>query len=123
MPRTMPRIDDEVKCPVCGFECVHPVAVRVEPVAQELGVGDEWLPRNDRQCELLDNARRLEHYAGLISTSAPKPPKSLAKASGKRFMQPAPVMASGGPPISAPDASQGGASRPQRIRRSRKNFS
>ena len=32
-PRAMPRIDKEVKCPVCGFECVHPVAVKVEPVS------------------------------------------------------------------------------------------
>ena len=92
--------------------------------AQELGVGDEWLPRNDRQRELLDHARRLEYFSGLISTSAPKPPKSLGKASGKRFMQPAPVVASGGPPLSAPDGSHGGASRPKRAsRRSRKNFS
>lgn len=92
--------------------------------AQELGAGDEWLPRNDRQRELLDQARRLEHFSGFISTSAPKPPKSLGKASGKRFMQPAPVMSSGGPPLSAPDDSHGGASKQKRAsRRSRKNFS
>lgn len=96
--------------------------------AQELGVGDEWLPRNDRQRELLDNARRLEHYAGLIATDAPKPPKSLAKgASRERFAQRTPVLGlapASGPPISADDASHNSTSKPKRAsRRSRKNFS
>ena len=95
--------------------------------AQELGVGGEWLARNDRQRELLDHARRLEYFSGLISTSAPKPPKSLGKASSNRFTQhaPAPVMVSGGgPAISAVDGSHNGAPRPKRAtRRSRKNFS
>lgn len=97
--------------------------------AQELGAGDEWLPRNDRQRELLDNARRLEHYAGLIATDAPKPPKSLAKGarSRERFAQRTPVLGlspASGPPISAGDTSHNSASRPERgSRRSRKNFS
>ncbi len=29
IPRTEKH---EIRCPVCGFECVHPVAVKVEPV-------------------------------------------------------------------------------------------
>ena len=95
--------------------------------AQELGAGDEWLPRNDRQRELLDQARRLEHFSGLISTSAPKPPKSLGKASRERFAQRTPVLGlapASGPPISTGDASHNSASRPkQGARRSRKNFS
>ena len=95
--------------------------------AQELGAGGEWLPRNDRQRELLDNARRLEHYAGLIATDAPKPPKSLGKASRERFAQRTHVLGlapASGPPISTGDASHNSASRPkQGARRSRKNFS
>jgi len=79
----------------------------------------------NRQRELLDHARRLEYFSGLISTSAPKPPKSLGKASRERFSQhaPAPVMVSGGgPTISAADGSHSGASRPKRATR-RKSFS
>ena len=50
--------------------------------SRELGIGGNWLDsvRNDNQRKSLDNARRLEHYSGLISTSAPEPPKSLKKA-------------------------------------------
>ena len=95
-------------------------------VAQELGLGDEWLPRNDRQYELLDNARRLEHYAGLISTDAPKPPKSLSKTAGRgSYAQSSPVLGlapASGTPITAGGGSHNSASK-RTTRRSRKNFS
>ncbi len=45
--------------------------------AQELGLGDEWLPRNDRQNKLLDDARRLEYFSELIDTKAPRPPSGI----------------------------------------------
>lgn len=32
-PRTITQPPEWVTCPVCGFECVHPVAVKVEPVS------------------------------------------------------------------------------------------
>lgn len=81
--------------------------------------------KRTRRTKLLDHARRLEYFSGLISTSAPKPPKSLGKASGERFTQyaPAPVMVSGGgPAISAADGSHNGASKPKRATK-RKSFS
>ena len=46
--------------------------------SDELGLSrDEWLPRNDRQNELLDEARRLKYFSGLFSAKAPSPPRSL----------------------------------------------
>jgi hypothetical protein len=78
--------------------------------SQELGVGDDWLDslRNDRQRESLDDARRLEYYAGLISVKAPEPPKSLRKSSGR----------GGGPtPLLVPASGSGGGSRATKRRR------
>jgi hypothetical protein len=33
--RTISHTPNEVKCPVCGYECVHPVALKVEPVSDD----------------------------------------------------------------------------------------
>lgn len=33
MPRTILQTPNEVKCPACGYEYVHPVALKVEPVS------------------------------------------------------------------------------------------
>lgn len=33
MPRTIRHTPNEVKCPACGYEYVHPVALKVEPVS------------------------------------------------------------------------------------------
>jgi len=33
--RTIFHTPNEVKCPVCGCECVHPVALKVEPVSDD----------------------------------------------------------------------------------------
>lgn len=80
---------------------------------QELGGGDQWLDhvRGDKHLKALDDARRLEHFAGLISTKAPKPPKSLAKAARPGRISesgPAPVLALGaGPAISAGGSGHG----------------
>jgi hypothetical protein len=84
--------------------------------SQELGVGDAWLDslRNDRQRESLDNARRLEHYAGLISVKAPEPPKSLRKSSGSRGGGQAPLLV---PASGSPILASGGSSRVTKKRR------
>ncbi len=92
--------------------------------SQELGMGDDWLDsvRNDRQRKSLDNARRLEYYSGLISTSAPELPKSL-KAAGRgavRQRGPAPLLVpASGSPAPMPSASPDGAKKTRR----KKNFS
>jgi hypothetical protein len=31
----MQIVDDHVVCPVCGYDCVHPISVAVEPVCGE----------------------------------------------------------------------------------------
>ncbi len=64
--------------------------------SRELGMGDNWLDsvRNDSQRKSLDNARRFEYFSGLISTSAPEPPKSLkeaAKRGAVRYRPPTPI--------------------------------
>ncbi len=88
--------------------------------AQELGMGDHWLPRNDRQNKLLDDARRLEYFSELIDTKAPRPPRSLQKAartSGKRFAQRTPqavMVPASGPPMPAAEGSSSGTSGPKR---------
>jgi hypothetical protein len=83
--------------------------------SQELGVGDDWLDslRSDRQRQSLDDARRLEHYAGLISVKAPEPPKSLRKPSG-RGGGPAPLLV---PASGSPFPASGGGSRATKRRR------
>ncbi len=103
--------------------------------AQELGLGDEWLPRNDRHRKLLDDSRRLEYFSELIDTKAPRPPRSLQKAartSRERFAQRTPqaVMApASGPPISATSSghmeggtSTGGESRTSKRPRRKKSW-
>ncbi len=47
---------------------------------EELGVDPEEVMnahRDDHQMEQMDNARRMAHYSGLISTLVPEPPKRL----------------------------------------------
>jgi hypothetical protein len=79
--------------------------------AQELGVGDDWLPRKDRHRESLDNARRLTYFSELIPIEAPKPPKSLEKAARssrqQRDLKPM-FRPLGGPPMAAGQQSHGG---------------
>jgi hypothetical protein len=51
--------------------------------ADEMGLGDEWLPRQDRHHEALDRARRYLVAAESISTSPPPIPRGLS-GSGRR---------------------------------------
>jgi hypothetical protein len=57
--------------------------------AQELGIGNDWLDslRSDSQRKMLDDARRLEYFSGLISTEAPKPPKAFSQAARRSQRQ------------------------------------
>jgi hypothetical protein len=81
--------------------------------------------RDDRHHQSLDRARRLEYAADMISTTPPKPPKSLmAKAQAGRDInrRPAPFLVPGtdGPPIcAAPDGSSRSTSAPKKTRRKR----
>jgi hypothetical protein len=80
--------------------------------SQELGMGDDWLSslRSETQHKSIDNARRLKYFSELISTEAPKPPRSLEKAAkqsrerSNRRTAPLLVPASGSP-IPAPGGS------------------
>jgi hypothetical protein len=91
--------------------------------AGELGISTEELLhplRDDRHHESLDRARRLEHYADMISTKAPGVPKTLtqtAKRGRNMNYRPAPFAVSGadGPPIMASqDSASGGAKKTRR---------
>jgi hypothetical protein len=91
--------------------------------AQELGVGNDWLDalRNDGQRKMLDNARRLEYFSDLISTSVPKPPKSLDKPNGVRQRGPAPLLVPvTGSPIPASSSSSNAKPKSGKGRRNKK---
>jgi hypothetical protein len=53
--------------------------------AAELGLGDEWLPREERHHAALDKARRLLYAADGIDTNPPRPPKSLRRSGAGRL--------------------------------------
>ena len=94
--------------------------------ARELGVSHEELLnplRNDRQRKLLDNARRLEYFSELISTSVPEPPKSLtasrARGNEQFARRPQPLFVGGhdSTPPQAPTPSHGGRRRSKKSKR------
>jgi hypothetical protein len=53
--------------------------------AAEMGLGEEWLPRQERHSAALDRARRLVYAADAISTEPPKPPKALRRSGAGRL--------------------------------------
>ncbi len=87
--------------------------------AGELGISSHEILdslRDDSQRERLDDARRLEHYSGLIDTKAPRPPKTLqnAKKRGSDVLYRGfgPVLAQGpGTPVQASTSSHTGRKR------------